>query len=191
METSQTPLARTRGLITEELGDELLVYDLDVDRAHSLGPEATAVWKACDARTSVEGLASQLDLDVATVRLALEELATCELLEPRAEATNGTTRRELTTRVVKAGAAVAAVPLIVSVVAPTPAQAVTLAFCRSAPGLGSGCGDCCKAAFAGCCCCDPGGGFTKDCVPSDCPSPEATCQALHPGAHCSCGQAMC
>ena len=44
---------------------------------------------------------------------------------------DGATRREVATRFVKAGAVAAAAPLIVSVAAPTPAQAQTLAFCAS------------------------------------------------------------
>jgi hypothetical protein len=173
------PLARSRDLIVEELGDELLVYDMEADRGHCLSPTAARVWRRCDGRTPAEGLRSQLDLDPGAVDRAIDELAECELLELAPELTlvaagNGSTRREVAKRVVKAGAAAAAAPLIVSVAAPTPAQAQTLAMCRTF-------GNCGGCQQAGCCCCTPSdGGF--DCVPDF-----ATCCALHPGGNGAAG----
>src|SRR5664280_2841413 len=42
------PLARGQDLVVEPLGDELLVFDATVHRAHSLNAFAAAVWHACD-----------------------------------------------------------------------------------------------------------------------------------------------
>ena len=160
------PLGRSRDLIVEELGDELLVYDMEADRGHCLSPTAARVWRRCDGRTPPEGLSAQLGLDQDAVDRALEELAACELLEAAPEPTvvpagNGATRRELASKVVKVGAVAAAAPLIVSVAAPTPAQAQTLAFCAQFD-ITPGCGLCQRA---GCCCCTPAGGVDKRCVP--------------------------
>ena len=88
-----------------------------------LSPEAAAVWRRCDGRTPAAGLRAQLGLDADTIDRALAELAACELLvvpEPPGEAP---TRRELAAKMVRAGGAVAAAPLIVSIAAPTPAAA--------------------------------------------------------------------
>ena len=168
--TNRKPVARSEDLIVEELGDELLVYDLTRDRAHSLGAVAARVWRACDGETTVESLSSELQLDADTVARALGELGDCHLLEVEAATDDGLTRRDMSVKAVKIGAAVAAVPLIVSVVAPTAAQAVTEKFCQTVTVTSAGgCGDCHKF---GCCCCFPPGGTTKpchaDCAPSDC-----------------------
>jgi hypothetical protein len=45
------PTARRERLLVYDFADEVLVYDLDRQRGHSLGPEAAAVWSWCDGRT--------------------------------------------------------------------------------------------------------------------------------------------
>ncbi len=151
---SQGPLARSTDLILEELGEELLVYDTQADRGHSLSPEAARVWRRCDGATPAEGLSAQLDLDPDTVERALDELDGCELLEERPEPAGGHTRRELTVKMVTVAGAAAAAPLILSVAAPTPAMAQTVGQCGEFSanncGTGSGC-----TGLPGCCCCVP------------------------------------
>ena len=116
-----SPCARSEDLIVEELGEEILVYDMKADRGHCLSPMAARVWRRCDGRTPAKDMSAELDLDPDAVDRALDELAACKLLEPTPELTvvaangNGATRRELATRFVKAGAVAAAAPLIVSV----------------------------------------------------------------------------
>ena len=162
------PLARTEALVIEELGEELLVYDLNNDRAHCLGATAARVWRACDGGTRVDAMGAALELDPDTVAQAVEELNGSGLLDSGRVV--GTTRRELTLKGAKVGAAAAVMPLIVSITAPTPALAQTLAFCRSISTT-RGCGPCQQA---GCCCCEPADRSTKDCVPD-----AATCRALY------------
>jgi hypothetical protein len=164
------PLAKQDQLVVEELGDELLIYDLHSDRAHSLSCDAARVWKACDGKTKAEALAAQVGLDHATVADALEQLRVCELLDEGPQLNgngNGLTRRGLTLRAVKLGAAAAAAPLIVSIAAPTAALAVTEAFCQGIAVSAKGCGDCHKF---GCCCCEPPGGVVPGSKPchADC-----------------------
>jgi hypothetical protein len=167
MQTRTTPpLARNEALVVEELGDELLVYDLTRDEAHSLGTVAAAVWQACDGKTTIDELATQLGLDRDAVVEAVEGLSTCNLLDegPEHEEASKLTRRGLSLKAVKLGAAATAAPLIVSIAAPTAAMAVTEAFCQSISVFGHGCGDCHKF---GCCCCEPPGttnsSVTKPC----------------------------
>lgn len=125
MEAGRKPLARTSQLIVEELEDELLVYDTATDRVHCLSPTAAIVWRRCDGRTPAGGISAQLGFDGETTERALTELTRCGLLESGTETGAGSTRRELTVRLAKAGGAVAAAPLIASIVAPTPAAALT------------------------------------------------------------------
>lgn len=149
MEANRGPLARSEDLIIEELGDEVLVYDSKADKGHCLSPDVARVWRRCDGRTPVEGLTAQLGLSVERIQSALDELERCDLLDPA-----GHTRRELTVKFAKLSAAVAATPLIVSVVAPTPAQAATPKFCAqfSSGNCGSNTG---CSSTVGCCCCTP------------------------------------
>jgi hypothetical protein len=150
-----------------------------------LSATAARVWRRCDGRTSVAALGADLQLDAEVIAHALDELESCELLDPApALAGGGSTRRELALRAAKVGAAAASVPLIVSVVAPLPAQAATVVFCASgcpAPCSAPSCGNCCTSAFAGCGCCNCGG--TKFCTPAANKDDDSTCQALH-GTSC-------
>lgn len=158
-----SPLARTNGLVVEELGEELLVYDLETDEAHSLGSVAARVFRACDGKTTIEGMTAELGLDHATVAEAVDGLRTCQLLDD-GPGQKTITRRGLSLRAVKIGAAAAAAPLIVSIAAPTAAMAVTESFCAAISVTGHGCGECHKF---GCCCCEPPGttssSVTKPC----------------------------
>ncbi|MDQ3571818.1 MAG: hypothetical protein M3383_03025 [Actinomycetota bacterium] len=170
MDPYSKPAARSKDLIVERLDDEVLVYDKARDRGHCLSPEAALVWDRCDGRTPRDGLSAQLGLDAETIDRALFELDSCDLLEA-GSTSGGSTRRELSVKLVKTGAAAAiAAPMIMSVTAPTPAQAVTLAFCRSISTT-SGCGACQQA---GCCCCEPANTNIKDCVPDS-----ATCCSIY------------
>src|SRR5829696_3089212 len=76
-QVSDRPAARSEHLVVEELGDELLVYDLQLNRAHSLGDSAARVWRACDGKTMVDSLCAKTDLDADTVARALSELREC------------------------------------------------------------------------------------------------------------------
>jgi hypothetical protein len=172
METNRGPLARSEGLIIEEIGDEVLVYDSMVDTAHCLSPDATRVWQRCDGRTPTGGLAAQVGLSPDRVKTALEELERCELLEEF----GGHTRREMGLKVVKTGAAVAATPLIISVMAPTPAMATTFIVCASRSSNNCGGLDGCSSV-PGCCCCTPP-------VMGPYCSPTADCPECGPGHPC-------
>lgn len=190
MYSEARPLARSQGLIVEELGDELLIYDEKAERAHGLSLAATRVWRRCDGETAADLLGAELDLDSDTVSRALDELAACELLEIPEKASKSApgyyTRREVTVKMAKVGAAVAATSLIVSVAAPTPAMAATAAFCLQFSGgcCGSSAG-CCNQAI-GCCCCNPACGSTG--CPNDCGDGggDKWCVPVGPGSDASC-----
>jgi hypothetical protein len=187
--TVHRPCARSEGLIVEELGAELLVYDMEADRGHCLSPTAARVWRRCDGHTPSDELSARLDLEPDAVNRALEELAACKLLESTPELTvvagnvQGATRREVATKFVKAGAVAAAAPLIVSVAAPTPAQAQTLLFCAQF-NSDQGCGSCQQA---GCCCCTPANFASKLCVPPNQVGIAVCCAAFGAGTVFSAG----
>lgn len=126
------PLARREGLVIRELADEVLVYDLDRDRAHCLNQTAALVWQRCDGRTSTGEIARALGkgasapVDEKLVWLALDQLADNDLLKRRLvtpPSLAGINRRQMVRAL--GLAAVVAVPLVTSIVAPTAVQAAT------------------------------------------------------------------
>jgi hypothetical protein len=121
------PLARGRELIIETAGDELLVFDKQSDRAYVLNPTAAAVWRASDGTRTAQEIAGYLSQEnptsEQTVLYALGQLQ--DLLEEPVEVPHtlaGMSRRQFLKRAGAMGAA-AAVPVVVSLVAPAAAHA--------------------------------------------------------------------
>ena len=126
------PRARAEGLVVRELPDEVLVYDLDTHRAVCLNSTAAQVWRLCDGRRTTADIRKALEkssggpVPEELVWLALEQLGRDKLLDarpPRPAELAGLSRRELIKRVGLAAAV--ALPAVVSIVAPTPAQAAS------------------------------------------------------------------
>ncbi len=59
----QNPMARQTGLVIQEVTDEVLVYDLDMDKAHCLNSSAAFVWKCCDGKNSILDIVKQFESD--------------------------------------------------------------------------------------------------------------------------------
>ena len=131
------PLARTDGLVVNELPEEIVVYDRESHKAHCLNRTAALVWKRCDGRTTPARIARLVSQDLGTpvgedlVWYALEQLAKdlllVEKVVPARETASAAwpaarmSRRELVRRL--GLAAVVALPLITTIVAPTPVEA--------------------------------------------------------------------
>lgn len=137
------PAAQREGLVIEEVGGELVVYDRRRHRAHHLNRAAALVWERCDGRHTVADLAKLLRNKLGgaaseeTVSQALEQLGKADLLQERLKSPRraaGLTRREALRTMGKA-AAVVMVPLVTSVVAPMPLQADPPIHCNQAPCL--------------------------------------------------------
>ncbi len=129
MNNVQHPVARQEGLVIQEMPDEVLVYDLETSKAHCLNGTAAFVWKSCDGKNSVAEIARQFGSESGKpvpedlVWLAIDQLSENNLLTAHVKADfKNQTRREV---IKKVGlAAVIALPLISSLVAPTAALAV-------------------------------------------------------------------
>jgi hypothetical protein len=115
--------------LTRDFGDELLVYDRERNVGHCLNPTAAAAWKLCDGKKSISELAKMLTrqlsapVDEPVVLLALEELSKARLLIEAEKPVRRTSRREAIRSIGIAGAI--ALPLVTSLVAPTPARAAS------------------------------------------------------------------
>ncbi len=113
---------------TEQLGDEASVYDWARAQVHALNPTAARVWRQCDGATSPEAIAAALRVELgipeaeAVVDLTLRHLARVHLLERPVDSRGdrpATTRRWLLGH----GVAAAMLPVIYSIVAPSPVDA--------------------------------------------------------------------
>ncbi|MEY2517136.1 MAG: hypothetical protein QOJ89_4494 [bacterium] len=175
--STRLPLARTEGLVVEELGDEVLLYDLAVKNAHCLSPTAATVWRRCDGRTPSSALALELGLDETQVAQALDELDRADLLVSPVVPGDGLSRRELGLRVTKVAAGAAVLPLVLSIAAPAAAATASqVAQCRALGTIEANeCGGCnAGGSPTVCCCChySPGDKF--------CAAGEADCFAVAP-----------
>jgi hypothetical protein len=151
---SQLPRQRTYDLVVHDLPDEVLVYDRRSDRAHCLNHTAALVWRACDGTRAPQEIAGKLTIELDApvsedlVLIALAQLDKFHLLEPSrlySLPQPAISRREMVRTLAVAGAV--ALPVITSIVAPTPAQAGS---CKHANATCSTGADCCSGV------CSPG-----------------------------------
>ena len=129
---TRMPLARKTGLLLKEIDGELLIYDLERNQAHCLNDTAAFVWKHCDGKNDAATIATRLEkqlntsVDESVIWYALSELSKDHLLEQPIAAPPifaGMNRRQMMRAL--GVAAVIAVPVVTSIVAPTRAQAVS------------------------------------------------------------------
>lgn len=154
MANDRYPTARSERLLVEAFEQELLLYDLDTDRAHALDERAAAIWRACDGNSSVSEIASRTANDDAAVESTLERLAELGLLTEATSVPAVHTRRSVLRRGAIAGAVgVAAAPIIQTIVTPTAAQAGgTCIPSGQACDVNSPvacCSQCCQSTFGG------------------------------------------
>jgi len=128
----KTPCARKDKVLSTKLLEETMVYDQVSHRAHVLNRTVALVWGSANGRNSIDEIAQILhrelglpaDRDI--VLLALKELSESGLLQEPVQAETGPerlTRRQVAQKLTLAGASLALVPLVTSVLAPTPAMA--------------------------------------------------------------------
>jgi len=128
------PRAKREGLLSEDLDEELIVYDQALHRGHCLNRTAALVWRHADGERTIADLVAilQAELDpIADEDLvwhALDRLNAAQLLdhpEPRPTDAMRASRRRFISRVGVVGVATLLLPLVSSVVPPAPAQAGT------------------------------------------------------------------
>lgn len=136
MNNAENPIARQHGLVIQELRDEVLVYDIESNKAHCLNASAAFVWRACDGTNSVMDIAREFETNGKGkvtedfIWLAIDQSNESGLLKysiaPRFQ---GRSRRHILKTI--GLASVVAVPVIASLVAPRSAMASVNCACNN------------------------------------------------------------
>jgi hypothetical protein len=127
--THRFAVALAADLVTEQVGDELVVYDGMSKQAHCLNPLATAIFLAADGETSPADLAAiasravHESIDVAAVEQTLEVLAERGLVSLSG---GGVSRRSFIQRSAAVGGAAFGATLVTSVLTPAYGAAASL-----------------------------------------------------------------
>ncbi|HVF48225.1 MAG TPA: PqqD family protein [Pyrinomonadaceae bacterium] len=132
MNNPNNPMARQNGLVVQEMPDEVLVYDLDTNKAHCLNQSAALVWKSCDGTNSVADIVRQFDGKVTEdfVWLAIDQLNENNLLASKmAPRFAGHSRRQAIKTI--GLASMVALPVIASLVAPQTALGAVCCACTT------------------------------------------------------------
>ncbi len=153
---NKLPLARTQDILMQDLGNEILLYDLTINKAFCLNQTTSIVFKYCDGNTSFADLRlKEKDLSDEVIYLTLDLLQKENLLKFKDYQAdfNGLSRREVIRKV--GLASMVALPVISTLIAPNSVMALSCAPGLIAPGdvVGAGCvpGVSCAVASATCC----------------------------------------
>ena len=128
MKIGRFPRARP-DCLSRQLDQEVVIYDPQCHQGHCLNSTAAAVWKLCDGKSNASHIAKALSrqlsaqVDQRIVDLALQQLAHAHLLVKPKEQPESPSRRVAIRRI--GIAAAIALPLVTSIVAPTPAHAAS------------------------------------------------------------------
>jgi len=118
------PVARTSDLVVQYSGNEVLIYDLEIDKAYCLNETSTIVYQSCDGKTNFEDLRAKSNFTDEIIYLALDGLKEAQLLdesEDHISPFNDLSRRAAIRKI--AAASVVALPVIASLVAPSAVSA--------------------------------------------------------------------
>lgn len=140
MKLNNYPLSRKDNIVVQETGDEVLLYDLNDNKAFCLNETSAVVWELCDGKSSVAEINQKLSkkLNVKTddnlVWLALDQLKKEKLLSNAEDIKidfNGLSRRDAIRKV--GFASLVALPLIMAITSPV--AAVTQSVCGADSGI--------------------------------------------------------
>lgn len=126
------PIGRKHDIVVQEVESEVLIYDLQSNKAFCLNKTSASVWNLCDGTKSVSEISQSLSKKLKLpaneylVWLALEQLKKEKLIENELVLENpfaGMSRREV---IKKVGlGTLIALPIVASIVAPTAANAAS------------------------------------------------------------------
>lgn len=125
------PKARHKGLVVQEVQNEVLVYDTERYQAHCLNQSAASIWRLCDGVSTPEDIARKAGDQIGTtvgadvVWHALYQFSDFHLLEDTSAqlaSVAPVSRRELMLTLTRVSMAL---PLVLGIAAPAAAQAAS------------------------------------------------------------------
>jgi Coenzyme PQQ synthesis protein D (PqqD) len=147
MKNPNNPMARQNGLVVQEMPDEVLVYDLDSNKAHCLNQSAAFVWRSCDGNKSVMDIVREFEANGKGkvtedfVWLAIDQLSENGLLDGSIpQRFQGQSRRQVLKTI--GLVSVVAVPVIASLVAPKSALGAVSCSCTTSAQCAQKSGQC-------------------------------------------------
>lgn len=153
------PQARRSDLVIQELGEEVLIYDLKSNKALSLNVTSALIWQLSAGEKSVAEIAKEVagkfnsPANEDLVWLALDQLRKENLLKNGSEiimSYTGATRREVIRRI--GFASLVTLPVISSLIAPTALHAQSGNSCLGTTNLALGCSCSVPESCATLCC---------------------------------------
>lgn len=119
-----TPKVRSKDILVQNLSGEVLIYDLQADKAFCLNKTCAEIYNYCDGQNTFEDIRrlSRQPISDELIWLAIEELNRQNLLTEKRE--SGISRRNL---LEKAAVSAVALPLIMTLAAPSAARAQSTA----------------------------------------------------------------
>lgn len=118
------PKVRNQNIVIQEIGNEIMIYDLEINKAYCLNETSAIVYQNCDGETDFTDLNSKYDFPNEIIYLTLDQLQKENLLEKNVQFLSpfkGLKRREV---VKKIGlGSMIALPVIASIIAPTAVNA--------------------------------------------------------------------
>ena len=190
------PNSRKENLVIQEFENEVLIYDVKINKAFCLNETSALVWQLCDGNHSVAEISRKLseklksDIPEDLVRLALDQFKRDALLDRADEVEidfGGLSRRQIIRKV--GFASLAALPVVASVVAPSAVSAQSLfpflAACMTDSQCATGnCSDP-NPVFPQSCCV-PGNLIARPPgTPHTCTTSQGVCNSLAPANCCS------
>lgn len=173
------PLSRKANIVVQNLENEVLIYDLSINKAYCLNETSAFVYQLCDGKKSVAEISGLMSIKFKTllseefVQFALEGLRKDNLLENAEELPNyfaGLSRREVVKKI--GFASMVALPVVASIIAPAAVNAASCislnGACTPGPGNGGCCTDslCTAINICTCSCVNPGQCLTQTSCPS-------------------------
>ena len=181
------PITRKTNIVVQEFQFETLIYDLELNKALCLNQTSTMIWQACDGIKDISAITVQirrqtgLFLNEDFVWLALERLKNENLLENTIEFSNpfeNLSRREVMRKI--GFSTLVLLPIISLLIAPTAADALSVACPTVSKPLGCPCTTQ-TSCSSGCCSSTP-----RTCVVPGSKGSSTPCIA-----NCECSSGIC
>lgn len=175
------PLARNKNLVVQQADSELLVYDLNINKAICLNETSALIWQNCDGEKNMLEIAKVVEKKFGElvsedfVKFAIDQLKKENLIENKNEVVtefNGMSRRDVIKRI--GFTSLVALPLVAALTAPSAVAAASLAAAGvTVTASGADIGTCCTNAEARC-----ASGVVFECVAVDSTVVPITCTAV-------------